>query len=97
MMQSVQFDFAASNLYCISVESTQIDWQLVHTDKVSSTERLLLHGIEYTKENGLASIALAVEVEQFEVEQLAITDDSTLALRVIPSQRSFNSQYHRCV
>ena len=91
-MQSVQFDFAASNLYCISVESTQIDWQLVHTDKVSSTERLLLHGIEYTKENGLASIALAVEVEQ-----LAITDDSTLALRVIPSQRSFNSQYHRCV
>lgn len=92
MMQSVQFDFAASNLYCISVESTQIDWQLVHTDKVSSTERLLLHGIEYTKENGLASIALAVEVEQ-----LAITDDSTLALRVIPSQRSFNSQYHRCV
>ena len=92
MMQSVQFDFAASNLYCISVESTQIDWQLVHTDKVSSTERLLLHGIEYTKENGLASIALAVEVEQ-----LAITDDSTLALRVIPSQRSINSQYHRCV
>lgn len=91
MMQSVQFGFAASNLYCNSVESTQIDWQLVHTDKVSSTERLLLHGIEYTKENGLASIALAVEVEQ-----LAITDDSTLALRVIPSQRS-NSQYHRCV
>ena len=80
-------------IYHNSVDSTQIDWQLVYTDRISKEEKLLLHGIEYTKENGLASISLAVEVNE-STEQLAISDDSTLALRVIPSQRS-NGQYHR--
>ena len=89
----MQFRLCRFLIYHNSVDSTQIDWQLGYTDRISKEEKLLLHGIEYTKENGLASISLAVEVNE-STEQLAISDDSTLALRVIPSQRS-NGQYHR--